>query len=139
MSLAGPQSVAGNDIVSVLIKSRSDLKSVGSAQLKVTFFAKAARIYRAIKAGLICWLIGVFCILVPILHFVLVPAFFFLGLFMLMQQWSLRLYLEDGQTIHCPSCKGELLLKCGAFDWPKREICSHCRADLQLDEVSDRS
>lgn len=119
------------ETVKVRIRSRSDLDKHADSQLIVKGFSSGIRTMRAVKALLICWAIAVFCVLIPMLHFVLVPLFFLAGIFMFFNQMSVHSYLVSG-TIPCPACQKEVILKPMAFDWPKREICNYCRADLSI-------
>ncbi len=119
----------------VVVQSRSDLDKRSESVLVISEFIKSYRVIRALKALAICWAIALLCILIPILHFVLVPAFFFVGLFMFFMQMGIHYQLVSGQ-IQCPNCDKTMPLKPEAFDWPKREICSHCRADLTINKKS---
>lgn len=121
--------------VSVIIRSRSDLDKQSDSKIMIVGFSKTSRIMRAVKSLAVCWAISIFCILVPMLHFILVPAFFILGIFMFFHQMSIHCYLISG-TIGCPSCRKDLNLRPAAFDWPKREICQYCRADLSVEKFS---
>lgn len=116
---------------SVTVQSRSDLDKKSESIIVVSNFIKSYRLIRAFKALALFWAIAIFCILVPMLHFVLVPAFLLVGIFMFFQQLGIYYYLVSGQ-IRCPSCEKDFSLKPVAFDWPKREICPHCRADLTI-------
>jgi hypothetical protein len=116
---------------SIKTTSRMDLDKETTAEIIVTDFSKGSRMMRAMRAIGICWGAAVFAILVPIVHFFLVPFFLLLGIFMFFQQYGLRMSLVRGQ-VRCPSCNSDVPLKAGAFDWPKREICGNCRADLLI-------
>lgn len=115
----------------VIVQSRSDLDKKSESTFVVSEFIKSYRLIRAFKALALFWAIAIFCILIPMLHFVLVPAFLLVGIFMFFQQMGIHYYLIGGQ-IRCPSCEKEFDLKPVAFDWPKRDICPYCRADLTI-------
>ena len=117
----------------VIIQSRSDLDKQSESILIVSEYLKSLRVLRAFKALGICWAIALLCVLVPMLHFILVPAFFLAGIFIFFMQMGIHFYLVSGE-IRCPSCDKNMSLKPGAFDWPKREICMNCRADLTIDK-----
>ena len=120
--------------MNVTVRSRSDLDKTSTADIEVVELSTNSRLMRALKGMGICWAIAVFAVLIPILHFVLVPLFLLLGVVMFMQQWGQKLYCMSG-VIKCPSCQTEMKLKEGAFDWPKREICSGCRSDLRIEKT----
>lgn len=120
-----------NQNISVVITARANLDKQSSAQIVIKKIPEAMQIMRGLKALGICWVIALLCILVPILHFVLVPLFLVVGAFMFFQQMSIKVYLVEGK-FNCPSCNAEIILKPAPFDWPKREICEACRADLSL-------
>lgn len=115
----------------VIVKSRADLDKLSETQVEIEELTSSGRAMRGLKALGICWAIAVFCILIPMLHFILVPAFLLLGGLMFMQQWGQKFWFVEG-TIRCPSCQTELKPRVGTFDWPKREICNNCRADLDI-------
>jgi hypothetical protein len=115
----------------VVIQSRADLDKSTECHVQIEELTSGGRAVRAAKAMGICWAIAVFCILIPVLHFVLVPGFLLIGILMFIQQWGQKFYFVEG-TIRCPSCQTELKPRAGAFDWPKREICNNCRADLTI-------
>lgn len=121
---------------SVIVKSRADLDKTTQANVQIVTLTKGGRLIRGLKALGICWAIAIFCILIPILHFVLVPLFLLIGALMFMQQWGQQYYFVSG-SILCPSCQTEIKPKAGAFDWPKREICHNCRADLSFSPPSN--
>lgn len=120
--------------MNVTVRSRSDLDKSSTADIEVIELTTNSRLMRGLKGMGICWAIAVFCVLIPMLHFVLVPLFLFLGIVMFIQQWGQKHFCSGG-TIQCPSCKTEMKLREGAFDWPKREICSGCRADLTIEKT----
>jgi hypothetical protein len=119
--------------MNVIVKSRADLDKQSESTVEVVPLTKGSRLGRGLRALAICWGIAIFCILIPILHFVLVPLFLLIGILMFVQQYGQKYFFIAG-AIQCPSCQTELKPSNGAFDWPKREICSHCRADLTLNE-----
>lgn len=120
--------------MNVTVRSRSDLEKISTADVEIISLNSSSRMMRALKGLGICWAIAVFCVLIPILHFVLVPAFLLIGIVMFIQQWGQKFYFVSG-SIRCPGCQTEMKLKEGAFDWPKREICTGCRSDLRIEKT----
>jgi hypothetical protein len=115
----------------VEVSSRSALDKYTQAEISVSLISHGPRMMRGIKALAIAWILAIFFILVPVLHFVLVPAAFITGIVLFLHYFGLRHYLEVGAVI-CPSCDTEFKLKPNAFNLPIRELCPHCRADVLI-------
>lgn len=129
-----------DDTTDVHIVVRNDLDKNLSSRIKVMPLSLPGRLKLAAKSLAICWGITIFCVFIPVLHFFLVPGGLFLGLFLFYRQFGFHEFLVEG-IITCPMCSGEIRLGPGAFDWPKRERCSNCGAELIIgkqNELSDR-
>lgn len=92
---------------------------------------KSERVTRALKVGAIGTAATLGAILVPILHFVLVPLFFVLtGVF------AVTTYLEDAEVLQaeiaCPNCRKEVKWERESEEWPKTIRCPGCSYTLQI-------
>ena len=117
--------------IAVTVKSRADLDKSSEANVEIVILTQGGRLFRAMKGLGICWAIAVFCVLIPILHFILVPLFLLIGIVMFLQQFGQKFYFASG-SVRCPSCQTDMKPREGAFDWPKEEICGNCRAILKI-------
>ncbi|MGE0528457.1 MAG: hypothetical protein AB7G93_19800 [Bdellovibrionales bacterium] len=89
------------------------------------------RLLRAGKMLGLLWLVMFFTVFVPILHFVLVPLFFVLGLVFAFTSW-----METGEVISgeitCPNCQKLMELSRESEQWPKTQRCTGCSFTLQV-------
>ena len=97
---------------------------------------KSARLRRALKIGAIFWGIGIFCILIPVLHFVLVPAFMLLGPVV-----GYVIYQTEGMVLGgvgiCPNCSEKLPIEKSKEEWPLSDLCTHCHSAVKINLLSE--
>lgn len=79
------------------------------------------------------WIIGLFCILIPVLHFFLVPAFFITGIYFLIKSLKYKYRIENTGSALCPSCQKKIEIKALWFESQVRFGCSHCSEQLVLE------
>jgi hypothetical protein len=113
----------------VKILVRNDMDKQLEAKAEVELMNISSRVLQAGKVLGIWWGGAVVCVLIPVLHFVLVPMGLLLGLVMSYRQFRFEQFFRGGDLL-CPNCKTQLLLKARAFSWPLRATCPHCHAEL---------
>jgi ribosomal protein S27AE len=84
------------------------------------------------------WLLAVFCIFVPILHFFLVPFFLISGVFAFYSQMKNTHSLATG-FYQCPSCSEKVELKNFSFHADKRFSCERCGIHLVLFQAPEKN
>lgn len=77
------------------------------------------------------WGVGVLSVFVPILHFVLPPIFFLLGLTFGFLVWRTKSEILEGE-ISCPNCKKVMRLQRLDEDWPFEKRCEGCSFTLRI-------
>lgn len=82
------------------------------------------------------WLVSLITVLAPIVHFVLVPTFFFLGIYLFLGQQKKTHVARQGHFL-CPACTGRTDLKAFRFQNEQRLSCAHC--GIQLEIVSQKT
>lgn len=96
-------------------------------------FNKNEKIQRALKKMAMFWGASLLAILLPVVHFVLVPLLFVLGIFFFFQVMK-----TDGEVlggnITCPSCQTEATLQPDLLQWPLKEICQNCARVLRINQ-----
>jgi hypothetical protein len=103
-----------------------------AAVLRLRHLSRRERTGRALRALLGCWGLAVAFVLVPVLHFVLVPGMLVLGPLLARQRMREHAIALD---VHgaCPACGAEQLTP---LDAPARERmrlrCRTCRRELHL-------
>lgn len=97
----------------------------GEGQVTIEHFRPDQILLNAFKKIGICWLAAVLSIFIPVLHFVLVPAFFILGIYLFRRSFKARARIIRGE-ISCPKCRHTIAIAAGALMWPVTEICQSC-------------
>ena len=124
--------------INVSIEHRTDASMVSTAVLDVTHLTFAERAIASIAALGICWIVAALCVLVPVLHFFLVPAGLIAGVVGFF--YKLRLHeRRRAAAINCPACHEMVLLKAVSFNWPMLETCYACRSALRISPLSVRT
>ncbi|MEW5741982.1 MAG: hypothetical protein AB1938_23910 [Myxococcota bacterium] len=102
-----------------------------SLTVQVTPLSVRARLGRGLKALGVLWLASVASIVLPGLHFVLVPGFFLAGLvfFVLRVKGTVRLEVA---SFACPKCSSPVPIEEGTSGWPASCACPDCCARLVL-------
>lgn len=72
-----------------------------------------------------CWLAAVACVFVPLLHFVLVPAFLLLGPVLAWVGARATVTVKSDQ-VTCPRCALATPVQPGTTGWPLRLWCASC-------------
>jgi hypothetical protein len=103
------------------------------AAVSLVRYDRNQRMTRALLALLACWGLAAVTILIPVLHLVLVPAFFLAGPFF---AWR-RLHEEATVTLirgACPAC-GQPIEHRGSEPWKPllRLDCEHCHRRIVLE------
>lgn len=80
----------------------------------------------------ICWGIGLFCVIIPIVHFFAVPALLIAGPFVAFWIFDQENRILDG-VIACPKCGKDYAMEPGRFKWPIREICPNCHESATIE------
>jgi len=99
----------------------------------VKYFSPPEKMTQALKKLGLFWGIALVSVLIPVFHFVLVPLFFFLGIF-----FGYRSYKSEGRVLggetHCPHCKNEVKVKPAELQWPVSEICQNCARVVRMEK-----
>lgn len=119
--------------VQIVVRSDADKKS--NANLSVLTLPKSSRGTLALKTLAMFWGGALVSLLIPIVHFVSVPAGLMAGVFMSWRAYGFANQLEPNRVL-CPNCQTEIELKPRAFNWPLREECAQCRAWLLMNPKS---
>lgn len=106
--------------------------SSGSVELKV--WDKKERTTRALKALGFTLGLAVISVLIPILHFILVPTFILASPIVFFWIAGQEQVILGGKG-NCPNCHKEFEIARSAVTWPLSDICNHCQAELKIDQV----
>lgn len=98
--------------------------------------AGEARVERwdgAAKAWAALWGLAIASVLVPVAHFVLVPALLLAGPIAAFVRWRQRSGVLGGQGT-CPACRAPMSIEGQADEWPFFQICEACRAAVRVEK-----
>ena len=104
---------------------------VGLGRVSVCEFSANQKVVNAFKKLLLFWLAAAFCILIPALHFLLVPLFFVLGIIAFSKTIKLNGKVIKGQA-ECPYCKHPVKIHPTLLAWPLKEICQSCGRAIRI-------
>ncbi len=128
-----------NNLVRLAVVVRGKLESKPTAgSIEIVNWTPAERRRRALRALGIAWGIGLFCVIIPLLHFVLVPGFFIAGIVAGLHYHRQLSILRGGEGI-CSDCAKEFRIEKSSHRFPLQELCEHCRATLTIELPAERS
>jgi hypothetical protein len=107
-------------------------KAPTSATARIVSYGKNQRITRATTAGLACWGLAALSVLVPLGHFILVPAFLLAGPVVFLLRLGEGISLRSTHGI-CPACAVEQEFTEHGPMLPRHPVrCSECGRQLVL-------
>jgi hypothetical protein len=92
---------------------------------------KKERMTRGLKALGFSWGLALAAVLIPLLHFILVPTLLLAGpvvFFWIVKQEQIIL----GGKGECPECRKEFEIVRSAVEWPLSDLCNHCQAPVKI-------
>jgi hypothetical protein len=122
--------------LSVTIANIRGKTSTGTVEWKV--WDKKERTKRALKALGMTWGLAIVSVLIPILHFILVPLFILAGPIVFSWIAGQEQVILGGKGT-CPECGKEFEIVRTAVKWPISDICNHCQAELKIEQTEPQS
>jgi hypothetical protein len=117
-------------ISQIAIVAQSSQKAA-SGFARIQTLGPSRRVQNALRQLGLYWGIGLFCVLFPLLHFILVPFFLILGVFLAARAGAVDRAVVDS-SIACPECGKPFQLKTALARWPLNEVCQSCRWSFSL-------
>lgn len=115
--------------IGVVLRAYDGRTAAGTMDVRVV--GPGVRLGRALRALLICWAFAVIALLVPFLHWVLVPALVLLG-----PAVAVRAFANDRQVCGgggtCPACAAPVAFARSAKPDAFHQTCSGCRLSLEV-------
>ncbi len=103
-----------------------------TGNITVISWDPAGRRKRAFKMWGYCWAGALFAVILPLIHFVLVPALILAGpgvAFWIFHQES----VISGGSATCPRCKQEFAIARHPAKNPFDELCNHCQTAVKIE------
>lgn len=119
--------------IRVLLTEPRSEKCTGG-EIRVQRWDKRERTTRAFKMGGLCWGAAMISVILPLLHFFLVPAFIIAGpivVFILIGQESVIV----GGEGNCPNCTALLPISRASYQLPLTELCTSCQRSVTVEKV----
>lgn len=128
-----------NDKVSALstaewipVKIKSSLEKPSTlGRVELMTWSKSDRSRRALKFLGTCWGIGLFSVILPLIHFVLVPGMLILGLVGFVRISAQENLILGGEGV-CPECAKPFRIAKATYRFPMDELCEHCKSSVSL-------
>lgn len=79
------------------------------------------------------WGIAVFCVFVPVLHFILVPLFLLIGVLSFTKQYKYKYQLTEARPL-CPHCRNSFIIKNIYFSDGQKINCDLCQTQLVIEK-----
>jgi hypothetical protein len=104
----------------------------GQGSVTIVSYDRRSRWRRALRVLGKWWGIALLTVFIPIAHFLLVPSFFFFGLFQFSQRLGAAEVPRDARG-RCPDCGAEQPLELAArWQVPQLVTCRECHRGLRL-------
>jgi hypothetical protein len=87
---------------------------------------------KAIKTGLICFIVAALCIFIPVAHFILVPSGVILTPILALRQFRVTNAII-GASCTCAACGGELTRLSSQERYPLYETCLSCKRENRIE------
>ena len=105
-----------------------------TGEVRIFHWNSRERLMRGGKALALCWGLAIASIFIPVLHFVLVPAFLLIGPFLFYINYKQETGVLGGE-VPCPLCQNSVKINSGPVRWPIFDICEQCKASVRLEKA----
>lgn len=109
-----------------------DQEKIGEVRIKT--FNQKEKIFRGLKFLGIFWGSAIFAVFIPMLHFILVPLLFLVGIIVAAFVSQTKSVVLGGESI-CPKCESFLPIVRSNDQWPLTDLCSNCRSTVTISKV----
>lgn len=116
----------------VVINIRGGMESAPTkGHVSIITWSAQERSRRALKLLGACWGIGLFCVILPLVHFVLVPGMLIAGMIGFVHMSKQTTLVLGGKGI-CPECQKEFRIAKAVDQFPMAETCESCNASVSV-------
>ena len=122
------------ETLQVQITDIRDQKGFGTVELQR--WDKKERTMRALKTLGGCWGLAIFCIFLPIIHFIMVPLLILAGPIVAGWIYNQEQVILGGKG-ECPNCHKEIEIVRTAVKWPISDLCNHCNSELKITQWAE--
>jgi hypothetical protein len=108
---------------------------VTEGQISIQSWTETERAKRAFKFGTLTWLLAIACILLPIVHFILVPLLLIAGPIVAIWNYNRKSIIKGGSG-PCPFCEKDVSIGRGPDVWPIDELCTKCQNNFSVTKAN---
>lgn len=105
-----------------------------AGEVSILTWTKRERTARAVKSLAGVWALAAFSILVPVLHFFLVPGFLLAGPLLATFLYRQHSTVSGGNGT-CPACGKPFEIVKARDEWPLRDICNACHEHVRIEKA----
>lgn len=106
-----------------------------TGQIRVQHWSPPQRLSRALKLGTACWSGAAIAILIPFLHFLLVPALLIAGPIVAFIIYGQESVILGGEGL-CPNCNATLPIARTSYEFPVSDLCSKCQYAVKIEPLA---
>lgn len=115
--------------IQAIANSNFDKIEYGTAEIRS--FSPREILQKSIKQLAMFWGLAIVSVLLPVVHFVLVPLFFFMGAYLAIRARKVKQEILSG-SVNCPQCKQPVTIKKSPFLDEHTEICQNCTSVVKI-------
>jgi hypothetical protein len=119
----------------IQVKIQGSQGKVTTGNVEHRIWEKKERTLRGIKALGISWGLCLVSVLIPLLHFILVPLFLLAGPFAFFWVTAQEQIILGGKG-ECPECLLTFDIARSAAKWPISDVCNHCHAPIEIEPMN---
>ena len=108
---------------------------VTQGKVTIKIWTEKERLTRALKFGGMTWAAAVICVVLPLVHFVLVPSLLIAGPFVAIWNFRRKSIVEGGSGT-CPFCGKAVTIGRGNDVWPIDELCTQCQNNFSVTKAN---
>ncbi len=107
---------------------------LSTGELRLARWDRRERLWRAAKVLLLLWALAAVSVLIPVAHFLLVPAFLIAGPIAAWRRARQESGIVGGQG-PCPDCGKPMTLEAGPEQFPRYDLCESCHASIRVERA----
>ncbi len=106
-------------------------ENTANGEVFIRVLSQKDRFLRALRIFALGWGLGVLSIVIPLLHFLLVPAFF-VGTVAIAWHYYQQETIRLGGASTCPRCGNLFQIIGGRARWPFTDVCAACQEPVEI-------
>lgn len=115
--------------IQAIANSNFDKIEYGLAEIRN--FSPGEILQKSIKQLVMFWGLAIVSVLLPVVHFILVPLFFVMGAYLAVRARKFKQEIISG-SVNCPQCKQPVTIKKSPFLEEHTEICQNCTSVVKI-------